>query len=99
MAKLRSLWSGDLALGDAFWTWAVTVGLLINIGTSILFLVLILQDRPLAAMIGGYALSIPYNIIATVGVWRSAASYAGPSVHAELARIAAVILMVALTLT
>ncbi|SFH36894.1 hypothetical protein SAMN04488020_11119 [Palleronia marisminoris] len=99
MAKLSSLWSGDLALDDAFWTWAVTVGLLINIGTSILFLVLILQERPLAAVLVGYALSIPYNIVATVGVWRSAARYAGPSVHADLARIATVILMAALTLT
>lgn len=31
--------------------------------------------------------------------WRSAARYAGPSVHADLARIATVILMAALTLT
>ncbi|SDY71127.1 hypothetical protein [Citreimonas salinaria] len=99
MEKLSSLWSGDLALNDAFWTWAVTVGLLINFGTSILFLVLILQDRPLAAVIAGYAFSIPYNIVATVGVWRSAARYAGPPVHADLARIATVILMAALTLT
>lgn len=99
MTKLGSLWSGDLALGDAFWTWAVTVGLLINITTSVLFLVLILQDRPLAALIAGYAVSIPYNVVATVGVWRSAGHYAGPSVHADLARIATVMLMAALTLT
>lgn len=99
MAKLTSLWSGDLALDDAFWTWAVTVGLLINIATSILFLVLILGDRPLAAVIAGYALSIPYNLVATVGVWRSAARYPGPSIHADLARIATVVLMAALTLT
>jgi hypothetical protein len=46
MIKLRSLWSGELALGDAFWTWAVTVGLVINLVTSVLFLVLILQDLP-----------------------------------------------------
>ena len=62
MIKLLALWSGDLALDEAFWTWTVTVGLLINISTSILILVLIVQDQPLAAMLGGYGLSVPYNI-------------------------------------
>lgn len=99
MAKLSSLWSGHLALDDAFWTWAVTLGLLVNITTSILFLVLILGDRPMAALFAGYGLSVPYNIVATVGVWRSAARYTGPPFHAELARIATVVLMAALTLT
>jgi len=99
MTKLLALWSGDLALTEAFWTWTVTVGLLINVATSILFLVLILQDQPLAAVVIGYGLSVPYNIVATVGVWRSAARYGGPSLHADLARLSSVILMAALTLT
>jgi hypothetical protein len=77
----------------------VTVGLLVNIASSILFLVLILQDQPLAAVLVGYGLSVPYNIVATVGVWRSAARYGGPSLHADLARLASVLLMAALTLT
>ena len=99
MTKLLALWSGDLALNEAFWTWTVTVGLLVNITSSILFLVLILQDQPLAAVLIGYGLSTPYNILATVGVWRSAARYGGPSLHADLARLASVLLMASLTLT
>jgi hypothetical protein len=99
MTKLLALWSGDLALNEAFWTWAVTVGLLVNIATSILFLALILQDQALAAVLIGYGLSVPYNILALVGVWRSAARYDGPSLHADLARLASVLLMAALTLT
>ncbi len=59
MTKLLAHRSGDLALNDAFWTWTVTVGLLVNIATSILLLVLILQDQPLAAVLVGYGLSIP----------------------------------------
>ena len=77
----------------------MTVGLLVNIATSILFLVLILQDQPLAAVLVGYGVSVPYNIVATVGVWRSAARYGGPSRHADLARLVTAILMVGLTLT
>lgn len=99
MTKLRALWSGDLSLNEAFWTWTVTVGLLVNIGTSILFLLLILKDLPLAAVLVGYGLSVPYNIVMTVGVWRSAARYGGPPLHADLARIVTVILMAGLTLT
>jgi hypothetical protein len=99
MTKLLALWSGDLALAQAFWTWTITVGLLVNIATSGLFLVLILQDQPLAAVLVGYGLSVPYNIVATVGVWRSAARYDGPSLHADLARLASVVLMAVLTLT
>ena len=46
MERLRALWTGELALGDAFWTWAVLGGLLVNISTSVLFLVLIMLDHP-----------------------------------------------------
>jgi hypothetical protein len=47
----------------------------------------------------GYALSVPYNILAGVGVWRSAARYDGPAVHAELARIITPIVMLLLSVT
>ncbi len=99
MTKLRALWSGDLALVEAFWTWTVAVGLLVNVATSVLFLVLIQQDQLLAAMLVGYGASVPYNVVATVGVWRSAARYGGPSLHATLARVASALLMAGLTLT
>ncbi|SMH29008.1 hypothetical protein [Maritimibacter sp. HL-12] len=98
MKKIIALWSGDLALDEAFWTWTITVGLLVNIVTTLLFLMLIIQDQPLVAVLIGYGLSVPYNILATVGVWRSADRYDGPPRHADLARIVTVILMAGLTL-
>jgi hypothetical protein len=99
MTRLRCLWSGELPLGEAFWTWAIGVGLLVNLTTSILFLALIGVDRPWAALFVGYVLSVPYNALAVVGVWRSAARYRGPAAHAELARIATVIVMLLLSVT
>jgi hypothetical protein len=99
MEKLKALWRGDLSLGDAFWTWAVMTGLVVNITTSILFAVLIMNDLAVPALIIGYGLSVPYNILAVVGVWRSAARYEGPGLQAELARWASVILMTVLSLT
>jgi hypothetical protein len=99
MEKLKALWRGDLSLEDAFWTWAVFNGLLVNVTTSILFVILITNDLPVPALLVGYGLSLPYNILAVVGVWRLAARDDGPALHAGLARAASLILMAFLSLT
>ena len=99
MTKLRSLWRGELPLGEAFWTWAIGVGLLVNLLSSLLFLALISADRPWAALFVGYALSVPYNALATVGVWRSADRYEGDVSHANLARLVTAVVMLVLTVT
>jgi hypothetical protein len=99
MQKLRALWSGELPLGEAFWTWAIGIGLLVNLTTSGLFLALITVDRPWSALFVGYVLSVPYNVVAVVGVWRSAARYDGPAAIAGLARMITLAVMVLLTLT
>ena len=64
-----------------------------------MFMVLISLDRPWVALLFGYAPSIPYNAVAAVGVWRSAARYDGPYAHADAARLVVVVLMVVLTVT
>jgi len=99
MRKLQTLWRGDLHLGDAFWTWALFGGLIVNVITSILFLVLISHDMLWLALIVGKGFSLPYNLVTFVGVWRSAAQYVGPSFHADFARVALIILMTGLSLT
>lgn len=99
MKKLRALWFGKLPLAEAFWTWVVTVGLLVNITSSLSFLALISADLPWAAIFTGYVMSVPYNVLAMVGLWRSAAAYTGEPRHADLARLATAALMLVLTLT
>lgn len=99
MINLRRLWRGELALANAFWNWAVFGGLFINVASSVLFLALIANDRPIAAFIAGYAPSIPYNIIVSVGVWRSAGHYRGKRHWAELARTVTVVGMILLSVT
>ena len=96
MAKLRALWSGSLPLGEAFWTYAVSVGLAINLLTFLLFLILLSWDRPIAALMVGHVFTVPYNLVALVGVWRSAARYEGERIHAHLARIVTLVGMAAL---
>jgi hypothetical protein len=97
MRKLRALWSGELPLGEAFWTYAIGIGLLVNLTTSVLFLALITIDRPWAALFVGYVLSVPYNVVALVGVWRSAARYDGHALHAALARVVTLVAMLLLS--
>jgi hypothetical protein len=98
MALLR-LWRGDYPLGEAFWTWAVLVGLLVNISTSIGFLWLVMAGQTAAAFVIGYLCSIPYNIVAAVGVWRSAGRPDADPRWAGPARLAAVLGMTILSLT
>ena len=58
-----------------------------------------MADRPIAAFILGYALSVPYNILVTVGVWRSAERYTGEHKWADLARIVTIADMIFLSVT
>ncbi len=99
MRTLRRLWAGELPLREAFWTWAVGGGLVVNIATTLAFLALISMDRPIAALLAGYGLSVPYNVLATVGVWRSADRHEGDAVIANAARFATLLAMVLLSLT
>ena len=99
MSSLCRLWRGEFALPDAFWNWAVFGGLAINLASSALFLFLIMAERPISAFIAGYGLSVPYNVIVSVGVWRSAERYAGERRWADLARIVTIIGMVLLSVT
>lgn len=99
MSSIARLWSGDLALPDAFWIWAVLGGLLVNVVTSGLFVGFMLADRPLPAVLFGYGISLPYNLLATIGVWRSADRYEGDRRVAEFMRLATAVGMLLLSIT
>ena len=99
MTKIRDLWRGELPLPNAFWNWAVLGGVIINVASSALFLFLIAADRPISALIAGYVPTIPYNIVVSVGVWRSAKQYSGERRWADLARIVTITGMTVLSVT
>lgn len=98
----RRLWRGELPLAEAFWLWAVLGAILVNLGTTALFLALVSAGQTLAAWLAGYALSVPYNILALVGVWRSADRYQergeGEAVWAHAARSLALVGLLAISL-
>lgn len=88
-----------MPLAEAFWIWAVLVGLLVNILTTMGFLWLIMAEQRLAAFLVGYGCSVPYNIVAAVGVWRSAGRADADPRWAGAARLAVVLAMPILSLT
>lgn len=99
MGGFRRLWAGELPLRDAFWTWAVGGGILVNLVTSLAFLALVSLGWPILALVVGYGGSVPYNIAAVVGVWRSAEREQGDPTFANAARFITLFAMVLLSLT
>jgi len=99
MTAILRFWRGELPLPAAFWNWAVIGGFAVNAVTTLLFLILVMEDRPIAALVAGYAFSIPYNLFAMVGVWRSAANFDGDPRWAGIARIVTVVMLGLLSLT
>ena len=99
MHRLIGFWRGETALSAAFWNWAVLGGLLVNVVTSFLFLAFFMQNQTLIAILIGYGVSIPYNIFATVGVWRAADRFEGERKWADLAKAVTLIGMVVLSLS
>lgn len=76
-AALLRLWRGNLPLSEAIGTWGLVIAVPINIFTSVAFLWLLTLDQTLAAMIVGNV-TIPYNIVCAVGIWRAARQVADP---------------------
>ncbi len=96
---MRRLWNGDLPLDQAFWTYAVAGGLLVNLFTSLAFMGFVAVDQPLAALFAGYGLSVPYNLVVVVGVWRAAGRHQEDPARADRLRIITLVGMVLLTVT
>jgi hypothetical protein len=95
--RVKYLWAGDVPLGRAFWDYAIFYGLLLNFITHFLFFVLLLNDAHMALVGLAFALPIPYNVLVTVAVWRSAGRYEGPKKWAEWARVGILVWLVVLT--
>lgn len=96
---IKALWNGELPLEIAFWHYAIVWGLVINIVTSVMTMMAVLADAPAWLLVPVYVLPTPYNILAVVGVFQSAARYEGPRKWADLARLVTLVEMAVLTAT
>jgi hypothetical protein len=85
------LWRGELELPRAFWDGAIIYGSLLNLVTSFAAFALLTTDLPAILAVAVFLSPAPYNLLTTIGVWRSASRYRGPAHWPTLARIAVIV--------
>lgn len=96
---LGRVWRGEEPWQRTFGIWGVLVALPINLATTAGTFVLIANDRPLAAFIVGYVLSVPYNMFVLVAVWRAAGRSLRTSRAIALTRLIATVWLGLLSVT
>jgi hypothetical protein len=89
--SLKALWLGQLPLREAFWRYAITYDLILNLAATLAALTFILADTPIAFAVIVHFLPLPYSLFAAIGTWRSADRYDGNPSHAATAKIALII--------
>ncbi|MBE0532556.1 MAG: hypothetical protein IH626_17165 [Rhodospirillales bacterium] len=98
-SRVRALWLGEVPLKVAFWWHAMVVGTLINVLATLLFVALQSLKTPDAVSFAVFFLPIPYNVFIAIAVWHSAGRYAGPPLHAHLARLGVCLWAIGASLT
>ena len=95
MRMIGAFWRGEVPLGQAFWSWGILGGAVVNLFATLVAVMLLSAEAPawLAAL--AFAAPIPWNLMLAVGVWRSAARGGVSPGTADLARVT-ILLWVAL---
>jgi hypothetical protein len=83
----KQLWLGELPLHEAFWRYAITYDLILNIAATLGALILFLAEAPIALAAVVHFLPLPYSLFAAIGTWRSADRYQGSPLYAAAAKI------------
>jgi hypothetical protein len=91
MQRLEDLWLGRLPLDVAFWTYAIIYGLVLNVVATAAALALIVLDAPIAIAVVVHLTPLPYSVLATCGVWRSADHYPDRQTIASAAKAAVIV--------
>jgi hypothetical protein len=102
MKWIGQLWRGEINLGKAFWMFGLLIPIVLSIAVKFLSRVLMLfmlylgfsgPSTPGGLLTGTFivivamaALSLAYQMLAFVGIWRSAERYTGKLIYSVLAR-------------
>lgn len=90
MAELGRLWRGELSFARALWGYVVIYGLVINLLMSGLALAVYALTGSAVLLAAFHLGALPYNILACVGAWRSAASMSVSESQIVVARLAVI---------
>lgn len=88
--RLGALWRGELPLEIAFWHYAIYYGLILNLAAATLWVVLLLNDAPIALVVAVHLVPLPYSVLTVFGVWRSAGRQQGRRNFATFTRMGVV---------
>ena len=91
LTSLKALWRGQLPLREAFWRYAITYDLILNLAATIAALTLILRDAPITLAVIVHFLPLPYSLFAATGAWRSADRYDGNPSFANAIKVVIII--------
>jgi hypothetical protein len=86
VALVRDIWNGRLPLARVFWEYAIGYGTVLNLLATLAAFGAFTRHWPEATGLLIFFLPAPYNLLMVVGVWRSAAHYAGTPIWPTLAR-------------
>lgn len=90
-ASLTRIWRGEVPLAQAFWGYAILYGSMINLVATGAALALMAAGLPIALGVTVFFLPMVYSILMLVGVWRSADSFEGDRIWADLAKLGVVV--------
>lgn len=90
MNLFRKIWNGELPLYKVYWIYGVLVSVIIRLFVEVSFNFVSL-DYASAFSYFLVAVVVPYQILVSVGVWRSATAYTRNKIWAVLAKIVAVL--------
>ena len=95
--RLRALWTGGIPLPEAFWWYGIALSLILNGLATIAALAIANIGAPGWLIVTVHLSPLPYNLLALVAVWRSAANWHGAPRWATLARLVIVVWLAAAT--
>lgn len=97
LAPITRFWRGEVPLARAFWLWGVLGGGIVNLSFSILALSVLSTGAPSWLALAVFVTPIPWNLVLLLGVWRSSERAEVRKEHAQMARLAMVVWVVALS--
>ncbi len=87
MGGLLELYRGDQPLRRALWVYALAWGTLANLVALLASMAAFAADAPQWLALALFLLPLPYVLLATIGVWRSAGAPSVPARQGTAARL------------
>lgn len=97
MNAISEFWRGEVPLGRAFWLWGIVGGGMVSLASSLLAVAVLANGGPGWLALAAFAAHLPWNLVLLIGVWRSSEPQKVRKDIAQVARLAMVVWVIALS--